>query len=320
MGDELTVKILSAWENAGFRKSVSLSSMLGVGQATLHRRIKSMIGSGAVKVIAVPNPVMLGYRAWAKIGIKAESEALNRVTHKLVQHPSVYFVAQAFGTFNIIIATYFSEMNELARFVSSELTLTEGVVNTETMLLACPRKYYRFSWPAPSPIEDEKKVESNIDETASRVSCEVDELSRRILQELMKDGLVPVVRLKSRLNVGQSMIRNRIKGMLKNGIYTLEAVPNPEMLPYEIWATVGITSSQRSADRVIDSIIKYPAVYLAATSLGRFNIIVGTRFRNVDLLSDFLQTRLPGIKGVSSIETFLHVKPIKYHNLIWSRL
>ena len=118
---------------------------------------------------------------------------------------------------------------------------------------------------------------------------------------------------------GESAIRKRMKAMLEHGVYKIEVVPNPEILEYEAWATIGITINNQYAHNVIDSIIKYPAVYLASVSLGRFNIVMACRFANTELLNQFVRVELPSIQGISSTETFLHNKPLKYHNVSWTQ-
>lgn len=71
---------------------------------------------------------------------------------------------------------------------------------------------------------------------------------------------------------------------------------------------------------MLDAIIKNPAVYLVSASIGRFNIVIAARFHNIDLLSGFVHMELAKIKGVGTVETFLHTKPVKYHNIEWSNL
>ena len=65
----------------------------------------------------------------------------------------------------------------------------------------------------------------------------------------------------------------------------------------------------------MNAIVDMPGVYLASSTLGRFNILVGARFRNPDLLSIFIRN-LRAIPGVSSTETFMLVELLKYRNAI----
>ncbi|MFC1911955.1 Lrp/AsnC family transcriptional regulator [Chloroflexota bacterium] len=315
--DELDQKILSEFEHLGFQKSATLAHLLGLGERTVRRRINNMINDKAIKVIAVPNPVLFGYKAWAKIGIKVAPEYLSRVARVLVEHPSVYFVAYALGRFDIIIAVRLDTLDRLTYFVNSELTRVNGILSTETWMFVSPRKYYHFSWPAPIFQKTKNEWGSYHEATVSHSRYEVDEVDRRIFGILREDGLTRPASLKSRLGIGEGTIRKRMKDMLDNEVYKVEVVPNPEILEYEAWATMGITINHQSAHKLIDSLIKYPAVYLASVSLGRFNVIIAARFQNTNLLNQFVTGDLSSIPGISSVETHLHNKPLKYHNINW---
>jgi len=106
--------------------------------------------------------------------------------------------------------------------------------------------------------------------------------------------------------------------MLNDGVFNIEVVPNPELLEYEVWATMGLTTSDHFVHKVINAIIKNPAVYLASDSIGRFSIVIAARFHSIELLNEFIHVELAGIKGIDTVETFLHTKPLKYHNIKWS--
>jgi DNA-binding Lrp family transcriptional regulator len=314
--DELDKKILSELQSQGFQKSGTLAPLLGVGERTLRRRISNMRNKGIIKIVAVPNPVSFGYRGWAKIGIRMMPGYLNNVASQLVQHPSVYFVAHSIGTFNIIIAVNFHTIDRLAHFVNSELIKISGIHSVETMMLVCPRKYYHFSWPTPSFEDTENAGEYDRDADASS-NYGVNSVERKIVSILMEDGLARPKALKSRLGIGENTIRKCIKNMLNKGIFKIEVVPNTEALEYEAWATMGIVTHSQFAHKVLDNIIGHPAVYLASTSLGRFNLIIAARFHSMDSLNQFANVELPSIVGVSSVDTFLHNKPLKYHNINW---
>ena len=313
--DKLDYKLIDQLQSQDFQKSTVLAQHLGVGARTVRRRLSAMKNKGIIKVIGVPNP--MSYGSWAKIGIKVEPGTLREVANKLIEHQSVYFVAYCLGTFNIMIGVLFETMDQLALFFNSELTRIKGIASAETMMLLCPRKYYNFSWPEPV-WEDKGDGKGASHNSASYYNYnEIDDMDRRIMDYLMKDALTPVKVLKSRLGIGESTIRNRIKRLLKLDIFRIEAVPNPELLEYEVWATMGVTINHQFAHKVINSIIKNPAVYLASVSVGRFNIIIAARFQNLNLLNDFVGTELAEIEGISAIETFLLTKPLKYHTIKW---
>jgi DNA-binding Lrp family transcriptional regulator len=80
---------------------------------------------------------------------------------------------------------------------------------------------------------------------------------------------------------------------------------------------MGITINNRPANEALDAIVKHPEVYLAAAAVGRFNLVIAARFNHIDFINQFVNIELPAIEGVSYVETFVHNKPLKYHNIHW---
>lgn len=314
--DNLDQKLLSELQFRGFQKSEKLAVDLDIGGRTIRRRIGAMKSKGIIKVIAVPNPVLLGYKAWAKIGVKVLPSSADLVARELVENPSIYFVASSFGKFDFIIGVYFDTLERLTDFVNSTLARIPGIQSTETMILIAPRKYYNFSWPEPA-IDLEKRCEHC---HGLLPAYEVDAIDRDIVGILTQSGLTPpaIPVLKARLDMAEGTIRKHIKEMLEHEVFRIEVAPNPAVLEYEVWATIGIVITQRSAHELIDIIIKNPDVYLASTSIGRFNVVISTRFHNLELFTRFVNEELTKIPGINAVESFLHTRPLKYHNIKWS--
>ncbi len=194
--DELDRKLLSELQSQGFQRSNVLATRLGVGEKTIRRRISNMKNKGIIRIIAMPNPILFGYRAWAKIGIKVELKSLANVAKRLINHPSIYFVAQSLGTWDIIIAVHFDTIDNLTHFVNSELTKISGIKRTETMMLTWPRKYYNFLWPEPIYKDRHPGVLLN-----AKTVYAIDDIDRKIISMLMNDGLIRPAKLKSILSI-----------------------------------------------------------------------------------------------------------------------
>jgi Lrp/AsnC family transcriptional regulator, regulator for asnA, asnC and gidA len=317
--DGLDRKLLNELASNGYQKTDALAHVLGVGERTIRRRISMMTENGLIKIIAVPNPILFGYAAWAKIGIRTKAGGLHDVAGQLVLHPSIYFVAITMGSYDILIATHFYTIEELKDFVNLELTQIKGIESTETMMLLGPRKYYNFYWPGPGVKNGNNKLKSLSRPVPQKVPYQVDETDRKILEILMQDGLARPSEMKRHIGLMEAAIRKRVKTMASNEVFKIQVVPNIEVLDYEAWATMGININYQFDHGSLDSLVKTQAIYLISTSLGRFNLIVAARFHNMDSLTHFVKTELQKIPGVTCVEVFLHSQPLKYHNINWFR-
>lgn len=309
----LDERIISAFALRGHQSSKALAIETGVAERTVRRHVNDMMDKGVLSLVVIPDPVVCGMKAWTKIGIKAEPSLMQDVARILVKHPSIYFVAQCLGRFDFIVAAHFDSLSRLEHCVNSELAGTHGVTASETWMLASPRRYYGFRWPAPvdAPAEDSPDAPTE-DSPAHRLTP----VDHSILALLWEDGRASIAEVSSRLGKPQDTVRRRMHEMFNAGICKREVVMSASTLGNQIWASIGLSTRGRNVHEMIDKILLYPAVYLASSSLGRFNIVLGVRFRSMDLLNRFVMVDLPSIDGISSTETFVHNKPLKYHNVV----
>ncbi len=312
--DQIDNKILRELEVQGYQKPAVLASSLGIGAEAIRRRINKMIASGDIFVIAMPNPISLGYKTWAHIGIKVESGYLDRVTSELLKYAPVYTIAHSMGQYDIWIGVLLDSLARLGFFVNSELTGIEGIIATEKLVFTCVRKYYHFSWPAPTFKRMDTEWAQYSDATNEK-NYQIDETDRTILDILTENGLTSTANLKARLGIGERAIRKRINNMYNRRLFSLEIVPNLETLGKGRMVFLGIVVKRQSAHEVADIIIKKSSVFFAAEALGRYNLIVMARFENADSANRFVNVELPEISGIASVEPFSYTKVIKLRGI-----
>ena len=105
----------------GYQMTKYIALRIGASERTVSRHLDNMIKRQMIKLVAVPNPVLCGFKGWAKIGIKIDPDSLEAVARILVDHQAVYFVAYSLGRYDIIIAVHYDSINGLVRFVNEEL-------------------------------------------------------------------------------------------------------------------------------------------------------------------------------------------------------
>jgi Lrp/AsnC family transcriptional regulator for asnA, asnC and gidA len=157
------------------------------------------------------------------------------------------------------------------------------------------------------PDQEEKTLERN--------NYRINHVDRAIINILQENALARPSEIKSKLGMADNYIRKRMRYLLDRNVYSREAVFNPVFLENHTWCSIGISTSTRDIHQVIDEILAFKPVYLAAICLGGFNIIIGAHFQNTDQLHQFVAFDLPSIDGITSTETFIHVIPLKYHRI-----
>lgn len=315
--DELDSKLLDMLEQHGYQKTSVLARNLDSSEPTIRRRVNRMKNEGIIKIVAFTNPLLVKPTSLGEIGIKVQPKFIHEIARKLVDYPQIYFVAYSHGEFDIMTSARFDSTDRLASFANSELTKIRGITAIETMQLICLRKYHEFYWPPPPSLQSDSEWEHYRISISSRRN-KLDNIDRAILDILMQDGLARPATITTRLGLAESTIRIRLKKMSSNEFFKISVVPNPLLLQSEVWSLVGITIRDRPAHKIIDNVLKNSVVYHASECLGRFNVLLSCRLRNMDLFNQFIREKLLAIDGITSVTPFLFDKPLKYHGITWS--
>ena len=133
----------------------------------------------------------------------------------------------------------------------------------------------------------------------------VDELDRRVIEELQANGREPFRRIADRLGVSEATVRARYARLTSEGILQVVAVTNPLGLGFD-QALVGVRTSG-SPERIADEISRWPEADYVVVTAGRFDIVVEVVAADRRELLD-LTNRMRALDGVVSTETFLYLE------------
>lgn len=147
----------------------------------------------------------------------------------------------------------------------------------------------------------------------------MDELDRKILDDLLTFGYQKSKAMAKRLNIGDRTIRRRINKMKENGDLRIVVVPNPVSLGYTSWAIIGIKVSPSDSEKVSRAFVEHPAVHFVASSFGSFDLLIGVFFQHFLELARFVNLELVNMKGILFSETMNLITPRRYWNFSWPR-
>jgi Lrp/AsnC family transcriptional regulator for asnA, asnC and gidA len=318
MLDDLNLEILDELENRGIREVRTIAANLGVAKSTVYRRIHSMTNQGIIKIVVIPNLMLLGYDAIAEIGIRVQHRSPEEAARELASHRSTYSVFLVSGIFDIVAEVRFNSLSILAKYVDTVVNEIEGIRERETILYLKPRKYYDFSWPAPSMSDDRMAAPSGIS-TRHEPTYKIDDIDWNILKILSQDAMISLVKIKTKLGISESTVWKHLQNMREKDVFITNVVINPEALPNEVWVEIFINTSHRRIHDVIDDILRYHEVKFASESLGRFNIVILGRFHSKKSFDRFIKLELLAIEGIEHIEYALVNKLIKHRGINWSQ-
>jgi Lrp/AsnC family transcriptional regulator for asnA, asnC and gidA len=93
-----------------------------------------MVEMGYLKVVAVTNPLMMGKRAMAIVGIRTDGQKLLEVAEALARYEEVVYIVVVSGRYDILIEVFCSDHEDLLRFMTEKLARVDGVRETESYM------------------------------------------------------------------------------------------------------------------------------------------------------------------------------------------
>ena len=133
----------------------------------------------------------------------------------------------------------------------------------------------------------------------------VDDLDRRIIEELQANGRESFRRIAARLGVSEATVRARYARLTSQGILQVVGVTNPLGLGFD-QALVGVKTSG-APEEVADEIARWPEADYVVVTAGQFDVVVEVVASSRRELLD-LTNRMRALAGVVSTETFFYLE------------
>jgi Lrp/AsnC family transcriptional regulator for asnA, asnC and gidA len=131
--DEMSKRIIEQLQEDGRRSYAAIAGAVGLSEAAVRQRVHKLREAGVIQIVAVTDPLMLGFRRQAMIGITAEGD-LEAIAARLSALPQIEYVVICAGSFDIIIELVCEDDEQLISIVNGKVRAVEGVRSTETFM------------------------------------------------------------------------------------------------------------------------------------------------------------------------------------------
>jgi Lrp/AsnC family transcriptional regulator for asnA, asnC and gidA len=131
--DEMSKAIIEKLQADGRRSYAAIGKSVGLSEAAVRQRVARLIDSGVMQIVAVTDPMQMGFARQAMIGIRCQGDA-TKLAEKLAGIDAVDYVVLTAGTFDIIVETVCENDLELLDLLNTEIRALPGVVSTETLV------------------------------------------------------------------------------------------------------------------------------------------------------------------------------------------
>lgn len=287
--DDLTERIIGILRQDGRTAFTRIAASLGVSREVVADRVRSLTDSGRLRIVAGIHPGAVGLPVSAHLSIWVSGPA-QPVIDRLLEFDSMSFVSEVTGAFQISTETWLTDTAALREQVIGIRSIP-GVVDVQVLMF--DRILSSFFGGATPNVEN----------------LSLDRTDLQILDELQRDGRVPLGELAGRVKLSPSGCRLRMLKLIDSGVMKIGAIDQHTGSSEDLLLGFGIKvlDDERVISEVLNSGV---AVEFLAQTLGRYDLKATIAFSSVDRFHGVMQ-RLRDDGLIVMSETWLHTRIVR---------
>jgi len=142
--DPIGKRIIELLQADGRMPYVSIAAEVGLSEGAVRQRVQRMIDAGVIQIVAVTDPLMVGFARQALIGIKTQGDVAP-VAEAICQIPQVDYVVTTAGGHDLLVEVVCEDDDELLEVLMTKIRALPGVTSTETYVYLKLNKQH-YDW------------------------------------------------------------------------------------------------------------------------------------------------------------------------------
>ena len=142
--DDIDKQLIEALQHDGRRPYTQLAQEVGLSEAAVRQRVRRLVEGGVTQIVAVTNPLMLGFRRMAMVGIRVEGD-VRAAAEAIAALPQIDYLIIVAGSFDLLVEIVCEDDDGLLELLNDRIRAVPGVASTDTFtyLKICKETY---SW------------------------------------------------------------------------------------------------------------------------------------------------------------------------------
>ena len=145
--DEVGRAILRQLQEDGRRSYTAIGDAVGLSEAAVRQRVRALLDTGAVQIVAVADPITLGFGVMASVGVSVAGDA--RVAAETISEiAEVDYCVLTSGRYDLQLEIVCRDNEHLLSVLNDRIRTVEGVRETETSIcLRVHKQTYNYGTP-----------------------------------------------------------------------------------------------------------------------------------------------------------------------------
>lgn len=142
--DDVSKAIVEQLQEDGRRSYAAIAEAVGLSEAAVRQRVQRLLREGVMQIVAVTNPLQVGFTRQAMIGIRVEGD-VEVVAEKLEQMREVDYVVVTAGSFDLLVEVVCEDDDSLLDLLNKRIRSIPNVRSTESFVYLKLRKQ-TYTW------------------------------------------------------------------------------------------------------------------------------------------------------------------------------
>jgi Lrp/AsnC family transcriptional regulator, regulator for asnA, asnC and gidA len=141
--DDISKRIIEQLQADGRQSYASIGKAVGLSEAAVRQRVQRLHETGVMQIVAVTDPLRLGFRRQAMIGIRCDGD-LQQVADDLAALEEIDYVVLTAGSFDLLLEVVCEDDDHLLEILG-RVRGVPSVTSTETFVYLKLRKQ-TYTW------------------------------------------------------------------------------------------------------------------------------------------------------------------------------
>ncbi|MDF2506958.1 MAG: AsnC family transcriptional regulator [Microbacterium sp.] len=133
--DDISKRIVELLQEDGRRPYAEIAREVGLSEAAARQRVQRMTEAGIIQIVAVTDPMQLGFHRMSMIGIRVSGDP-RAIAEELTEIRELAYVVVVLGTFDILVEAVCENDEHLIDLIATRIRTIPGIVHTESLLYA----------------------------------------------------------------------------------------------------------------------------------------------------------------------------------------
>lgn len=131
--DAINKQIIEHLQRDGRMSYATLAKAIGLSEAAVRQRVQRLLDTGIMQIVAVTDPLMLGFARQAMVGVKVVGD-LRSVADQIAAISAVDYVVICAGGYDLLVELVSTDDQHLLDLLNDKIRTIPGVTVTETFM------------------------------------------------------------------------------------------------------------------------------------------------------------------------------------------